>query len=320
MTTKCKLLVLIGPTAVGKTKTSIELAKAFNGEIISGDSMQVYKKLDIGTAKIKPLEMEGIPHYLIDIKDPDEPFSAAEFQVLVRDRISEITSRGKLPIIVGGTGLYIQSVLFDYQFSEAPTDDEFRKNLEMQAEKEGIHFLHDQLMKLDPESGARIHPNNVRRVIRAIEVFHCTGKTMSEFQRKQQPDSLYDTAIVGLTMDREKLYARINKRVDMMIHEGLVHEVEQLFQQGLKGCQSIQAIGYKEMYEYFEGKVSFEQAVENLKQNSRRYAKRQLTWFRNKMDVKWFDMTEEIEPISLAKKIDEISTYIEGMLKIRSNT
>lgn len=320
MTTKCKLLVLIGPTAVGKTKTSIKLAKAFNGEIISGDSMQVYKKMDIGTAKIKPLEMEGIPHYLIDIKSPDEPFSAAEFQVLVREKISDITNRGKLPIIVGGTGLYIQSVLFDYRFSEAPTDDAFRKNLERQAEKNGNLYLHDQLMNLDPESGARIHPNNVRRVIRALEVFHCTGKTMSDFQSAQQPESLYDASIVGLTMEREKLYERINKRVDMMIHEGLVNEVEQLFQQGLKNCQSIQAIGYKELYEYFEGNVSFEQAMENLKQNSRRYAKRQLTWFRNKMDVKWFDMTEAMEPYSLAKKIDEISACIEGMLKIKSNT
>jgi tRNA dimethylallyltransferase len=320
LTTKCKLLVLIGPTAVGKTKTSIKLAKAFNGEIISGDSMQIYKKMDIGTAKIKPLEMEGIPHYLIDIKNPDEPFSAAEFQVLVRERISDITNRGKLPIIVGGTGLYIQSVLFDYRFSEAPTDDKFRKKLEIQAEKKGNHFLHDQLMQFDPESGVKIHPNNVRRVIRALEVFHCTGKTMSDFQSKQQPDSLYDASIIGLTMEREKLYERINKRVDMMIHEGLVNEVEELFQQGLKNCQSIQAIGYKELYEYFDGKVSFEQAVENLRQNSRRYAKRQLTWFRNKMDVKWFDMTETMESISLAKKIDEISAYIEGMLKIKSNT
>jgi tRNA dimethylallyltransferase len=320
LTTKSKLLVLIGPTAVGKTKTSIQLAKAFNGEIISGDSMQIYKNMDIGTAKIKPLEMDGVPHYLIDIKNPDEPFSVAEFQVLVREKISDIVNRGKLPIIVGGTGLYIQSVLFDYRFSEAPTDDAFRKNLEMQAEKEGNQFVHDQLMKLDPESGARIHPNNVRRVIRALEVFHCTGKTMSDSQGTQQLESLYDACIIGLTMEREKLYERINKRVDMMIHEGLINEVEQLFKQGLKNCQSIQAIGYKELYEYFEGKVSFEQAVENLKQNSRRYAKRQLTWFRNKMDVKWFDMTEEMEPISLAKKIDEISTYIEGMLKIKSNT
>lgn len=318
MTAKSKLLVLIGPTAVGKTQTSIKLAKAFNGEIISGDSMQIYKHMDIGTAKIKPEEMEGIPHYLIDIKHPTESFSAAEFQALVRGKIEEITSRGKLPIIVGGTGLYIQSVLFDYQFSEAPTNDEFRSSLEVQAEKEGNLFLHDQLMKLDPESAAKIHPNNVRRVIRALEIYHCTGKTMSEWQETQVREPLYDAAVVGLTMEREKLYERINKRVDLMIQEGLITEVEQLFQQGIRNCQSIQAIGYKELYEYIDGEVSLDAAVENLKQNSRRYAKRQLTWFRNKMDVKWFDMTTSTN--ELEKKITEIFSYIEGKLKIKSNT
>jgi len=315
---KSKLIVLIGPTAVGKTKTSIELAKAFNGEIISGDSMQIYKHMDIGTAKIKPEEMEGIPHYLIDIKHPSDSFSAAEFQELVRGKISEITSRGKLPIIAGGTGLYIQSVLFDYQFSEAPSNDEFRNRLEWQAEKEGNLFLHNQLLELDPESAAKIHPNNVRRVIRALEIYHCTGKTMSEWQEMQEREPLYDAAIIGLTMERDKLYTRINKRVDMMIQEGLITEVEQLFQQGIRDCQSIQAIGYKELYDYFDGRVSLDAAVENLKQNSRRYAKRQLTWFRNKMDVKWFDMTAaDQEP---EKKINEIFSYIEGKLKIKSNT
>ncbi len=318
MTLKSKLIVLIGPTAVGKTKTSIELAKAFNGEIISGDSMQIYKHMDIGTAKIKPEEMEGIPHYLIDIKHPSDSFSAAEFQELVRGKISEITSRGKLPIIAGGTGLYIQSVLFDYQFSEAPSNDEFRNRLEWQAEKEGNLFLHNQLLELDPESAAKIHPNNVRRVIRALEIYHCTGKTMSEWQETQEREPLYDAAIIGLTMERDKLYTRINKRVDMMIQEGLITEVEQLFQQGIRDCQSIQAIGYKELYDYFDGRVSLDAAVENLKQNSRRYAKRQLTWFRNKMDVKWFDMTAaDQEP---EKKINEIFSYIEGKLKIKSNT
>jgi len=318
LTLKSKLIVLIGPTAVGKTKTSIELAKAFNGEIISGDSMQIYKHMDIGTAKIKPEEMEGIPHYLIDIKHPSDSFSAAEFQELVRGKISEITSRGKLPIIAGGTGLYIQSVLFDYQFSEAPSNDEFRNRLEWQAEKEGNLFLHNQLLELDPESAAKIHPNNVRRVIRALEIYHCTGKTMSEWQETQEREPLYDAAIIGLTMERDKLYTRINKRVDMMIQEGLITEVEQLFQQGIRDCQSIQAIGYKELYDYFDGRVSLDAAVENLKQNSRRYAKRQLTWFRNKMDVKWFDMTAaDQEP---EKKINEIFSYIEGKLKIKSNT
>ena len=320
MTAKCKLLCLIGPTAVGKTATSIKLAHAFNGEIISGDSMQIYKQMDIGTAKIKQAEMQGVPHYLIDIKQPTESFSAAEFQELVREKISEITSRGKLPIIVGGTGLYIQSVLFDYQFSEAPSNDEFRHSLEEQAEKKGNLFLHNQLMKYDSESAEKIHPNNVRRVIRALEIYHCTGKTMSEWQETQTPEPLYDAAVIGLTMEREQLYERINQRVDIMMHEGLLNEVKQLFQQGIRNCQSIQAIGYKELYEYLEGKVSLDEAVANLKQNSRRYAKRQLTWFRNKMDVEWFDMTAATERHEREKKITEIFSYIEGKLKIKSNT
>ena len=313
-------MVLIGPTAVGKTKMSIELAKAFNGEIISGDSMQIYRKMDIGTAKISSSEMEGIPHHLIDIKDPHESFSVAEFQELVRKKIIEIRSRGKLPMIVGGTGLYIQSVLYDYHFSEAPSDEEFRINLEKLVEKEGSQYLHNQLVNIDPESAKKIHPHNVRRVIRALEVYHCTGKTMTDIQKMQQPELLYDAAMIGLTMDREKLYGRINKRVDLMLQEGLMNEVESFYEQGLRDCQSIQAIGYKELYEFFDGSISFENAVENLKQNSRRYAKRQLTWFRNKMDVKWFDMTDVEIPDTFSKKIDEISSYIEGKLKIKSNT
>lgn len=320
MTENGKLIVLIGPTAVGKTKMSIELAKAFNGEIISGDSMQIYRNMDIGTAKIKPSEMEGIPHHLIDIKDPHESFSVAEFQELVREKINDIIQRGRQPIIVGGTGLYIQSVLYDYQFSEAPSDEEFRKSLENLAHEQGNQYVHEQLMKIDRESGERLHPNNVRRVIRALEVYHCTGKTMTELQKLQFPKLLYHAAIIGLTMEREKLYQRINKRVDIMIDEGLVNEVEGLYQSGLRNCQSIQGIGYKELYEFFNGNVSFQQAVDQLKQNSRRYAKRQLTWFRNKMNVEWFDMTDVSTSSIFNKKIDEISSYIEGKLKIKSNT
>ena len=223
-------------------------------------------------------------------------------------------------MIVGGTGLYIQSVLYDYHFSEAPSDEEFRINLEKLVEKEGSQYLHNQLVNIDPESAKKIHPHNVRRVIRALEVYHCTGKTMTELQKTQQPELLYDAAMIGLTMDREKLYGRINKRVDIMLQEGLMNEVEGFYEQGLRDCQSIQAIGYKELYEFFDGSISFENAVENLKQNSRRYAKRQLTWFRNKMDVKWFDMTDVEIPDTFSKKIDEISSYIEGKLKIKSNT
>ncbi|QED50081.1 tRNA (adenosine(37)-N6)-dimethylallyltransferase MiaA [Cytobacillus dafuensis] len=317
---KEKLVVLIGPTAVGKTKLSIELAKRLNGEIISGDSMQIYRGMDIGTAKIKESEMEGITHHLIDIKDPDEPFSAAEFQELVREKIKEITFRGKLPMIVGGTGLYIQSVIYDYQFSDAPSDEDFRVLLEKRAEIEGYEVLHNELMQVDPDSAQRIHPNNVRRVIRALEVFHCTGRTISDYQSEQNPELMYNTALIGLTMDREKLYKRINLRVDMMIDEGLLLEVEGFFNQGLKNCQSIQAIGYKELYEYFNCHVTLDEAVSQLKQNSRRYAKRQLTWFRNKMEVDWFDMSNVSDSNEFEKKLHEISTHIEGKLQIKSNT
>ena len=314
---KQKLLVIIGPTAVGKTKLSIELAKRYNGEIISGDSMQIYRGMDIGTAKIKIEEMEGIPHHLIDIKEPDESFSVAEFQQLVRAKIAEISSKGKLPIIVGGTGLYIQSVIYDYQFSEAPADAKFRLQLEGRAKEIGNEALHEELTKVDPDSARQIHPNNVRRVIRALEIYHCTGKIMSDAQNNQQPDLLYETALIGLTMEREKLYERINTRVELMVSAGLLEEVSQLHKQGIRDCQSIQAIGYKEIYDYLDGKVSFSEAVENLKQNSRRYAKRQLTWFRNKMDVEWFDLTNVLD---LSKKITEISHYVEGKLQVKSNT
>lgn len=313
---KGKLLVIIGPTAVGKTKLSIEMAKRFNGEIISGDSMQVYKGMDIGTAKIKEGEKEGIPHYLIDIKEPDEPFSAAEFQDLANKMILEIQSRGKLPIIVGGTGLYIQSVIYDYQFSEAPSAPEYRAILERRAESEGIDSIFAELREVDPESAERIHPNNTRRVIRALEIYHCTGQTMSEQLKDQSNELKYDTCIIGLTMEREQLYSRINHRVDLMVEEGLVEEVQGFYDQGLKECQSIQAIGYKELYDCFNGKISKNEAVDHLKQNSRRYAKRQLTWFRNKMDVSWFDVTDLHE---FSKKIDEITEFIAGKLSLEAN-
>ncbi|MCM3572668.1 tRNA (adenosine(37)-N6)-dimethylallyltransferase MiaA [Mesobacillus subterraneus] len=317
MEQKQKLIVLIGPTAVGKTKLSIELAKKFNGEIISGDSMQIYKGMDIGTAKITKEEMEGIPHHLIDIKKPEESFSTAEFQELVRKKIDEISSRGRMPMIVGGTGLYIQSVIFDYHFTDTPSDPTFRRSLEQAVEENGQEFLHGKLKDADPVSASRIHPNNVRRVIRALEIIHCTGKTAGELQENQSPELLYDTALIGLTMDREMLYNRINYRVDLMMKQGLLDEVQYFYEKGLRECQSIQAIGYKELYDYFDGKVSLALAIENLKQNSRRYAKRQLTWFRNKMNVEWFDMSESKDA---EKKFAEISKFIEGKLRIKANT
>lgn len=310
---KEKLIVIIGPTAVGKTALSVELAKKLHGEIISGDSMQIYRGMDIGTAKVKPEEMSGIPHYLLDIKEPTEPFSAAEFQTLSRPLIKQITRNHKIPMIVGGTGLYIQSVIYDYQFSDKGEDETFRFELEDQIKKYGIAPIYEQLKKIDPTSAERIHPNNTRRVIRALEIYHCTGKTMTEYLSKQQKELLYDVAIIGLTMEREKLYERINRRVDIMVNEGLIEEVHKLYEKGIRDCSSIQAIGYKEIYEYFDGHISKEDAIEKLKQNSRRYAKRQLTWFRNKMSLtKWFDMTDVV---NVHENVDEIFTYIAGKLK-----
>ncbi|WP_066058451.1 tRNA (adenosine(37)-N6)-dimethylallyltransferase MiaA [Robertmurraya korlensis] len=320
MQKKEKVVVLIGPTAVGKTKTSIELAKRFNGEIISGDSMQIYKEMDIGTAKIKKSEMEGITHHLIDIKNPDETFSVAEFQELVRMKITEITNRGKLPMIVGGTGLYIQSAIYDYQFSDAPNNEELRRKLEERVKTDGVEVLHKELTQVDPLSAERIHPNNVRRVIRALEVYLTTGQTLTEIQSDQVIEPLYEVSMIGLTMERERLYDRINLRVDEMITEGLEKEVKKLFDCGLMHTQALQAIGYKEWFPYFLKEQSLEATIDQLKQNSRRYAKRQLTWFRNKMDVTWFDMTDVTNEQQIQKKIMEISTHIEGKLKIKSNT
>ncbi|CAH2462660.1 tRNA (adenosine(37)-N6)-dimethylallyltransferase MiaA [Bacillus sp. S4] len=307
-----KVAVIIGPTAVGKTKLSIDLAKALNGEIISGDSMQIYRTMDIGTAKVTTDEMDGIPHYMIDIKDPEDSFSVAEFQERVRKCIREITERGKLPIIVGGTGLYIQSVLFDYQFTDEAGDATYREQMGKLALERGVEYIHKKLQEVDPESAERIHANNVRRVIRALEIFHTTGEKMSNQLEKQENELLYDVSLIGLTMDREMLYDRINLRVNLMIEQGLLEEVKGLHERGVRDCQSIQAIGYKEIYDYFENRVSLEEAVSQLKTNSRRYAKRQLTWFRNKMDVAWFDVTD-------GEKTSEILRYIEGKLQLKSN-
>ncbi len=312
-----KVVAIIGPTAVGKTRLSIETSLAFNGEVISGDSMQVYKGLDIGTAKVIRDEMKGVPHHLIDIKEPAEPFSAAEFQEEVTGLISTINNRGRLPVLAGGTGLYIQAVLFGYQFADAVSDEVYRKELEQKAEAEGPESIHKELAAVDPDSAGRIHPNNLRRVIRALEIHRTTGKTMTEYHMEQTNESPYDYVLIGLEMDRGVLYRRINERVDLMIEQGLFAEVKRLYDSGLRDAQSVQAIGYKEIFDYFDGKAGYEEAIENLKQNSRRYAKRQFTWFRNKMDVEWFDMTPVAEgnaPFDEVK--NEIFEYIAGKLNV----
>ncbi|MFB1081021.1 tRNA (adenosine(37)-N6)-dimethylallyltransferase MiaA [Jeotgalibacillus sp. JSM ZJ347] len=300
-----KVIVIAGPTAVGKTELSIRLSKAMNGEVINGDAMQVYRRLNIGTAKIKPEEMQGVPHHLFDILDPDQVFSAADYQRAVRKKISEIHDRGAIPVLTGGTGLYIQSVLYDYNFSDKGKDPDIRTRLE-EAHQQGID-LHKKLSVVDQDSAADIHPNNVRRVIRALEIIESTGMTPAELKSLQKPEAIYDHELIGLDMDRDHLYQRINKRVDLMIDEGLVQEVKSLYEDGIRNVTSVQAIGYKELYDYFDGKTTYNEAIESIKQNSRRYAKRQLTWFRNKMDFKWFNMTENRE-----KKIKEIINYFAG--------
>ncbi|WNF35367.1 tRNA (adenosine(37)-N6)-dimethylallyltransferase MiaA [Bacillaceae bacterium IKA-2] len=313
---KEKVVVIVGPTAVGKTKLGIELAKSLNGEIISGDSMQIYKELDIGTAKISVDEMEGVPHHLIDFKEPQDSFSVAEFQSLVKPLITEINEKGKLPLIVGGTGLYINSVIYDYNFAEAPSDQSYRQCLESFVDEHGVIELHEKLKMIDPISYETIHPNNYRRVIRALEVFHVTKKTIHDFQSVQPKESLYDVVIIGLAMERTALYERINLRVDLMIEAGLIEEVRTLYDQGIRDCQSVQAIGYKEIYDYLEARLTKEEAIELLKRNSRRYAKRQLTWFRNKLDINWFELNE----LNFSEKMQEIQKLIEESFNKRRNS
>ncbi|MBQ0137780.1 MAG: tRNA (adenosine(37)-N6)-dimethylallyltransferase MiaA [Kurthia sp.] len=287
------VLAIVGPTAVGKTALSIELAKRLNGEIINGDSMQVYKEMNIGTAKIRPDEMNGVVHHLIDIKEVTDDFSVAEYQKVVRQQIEEIQERGKLPIIVGGTGLYIQSVLYDFRFTEEKVDEAVRQKYYDELMKLGPEAMHEKLMAVDPETAKTIHPNNTRRVVRALEMAEHSDLKKSDADAHQGDKALYNHFIIGLNMERERLYERINLRVDIMLEQGLLEEVRGLYERGIRDCQSIKAIGYKELYDYFDDRVSFEQAIENLKQNSRRYAKRQLTYFRNKLDIQWFDATQE---------------------------
>ncbi|MEE0881598.1 MAG: tRNA (adenosine(37)-N6)-dimethylallyltransferase MiaA, partial [Turicibacter sp.] len=282
------VLCIVGPTAVGKTRMSIELAKALNGEIISGDSMQIYRGMDIGTAKATLEERQGIVHHLIDEKNPDEPYSVAAFQQTVRAKIEEIKSRGKLPIIVGGTGLYIKSVLYDYEFAG---ESESKEVDEMKYGHLSNEELHAKLAEIDEAGAKAIHPNNRKRVIRALEIYETSGIKKSEMIEKQEHKLIYDVCLIGLTDDRKVLYDRINQRVDKMYETGLVEEVEALFKQGIPAdAQSIRAIGYKELYDYFNGLISLEESKELIKRNSRRYAKRQYTWFNNQMDVVWFDV------------------------------
>ncbi len=300
------VLCIVGPTAVGKTRMSIELAKALNGEIISGDSMQIYRGMDIGTAKATLEERQGIVHHLIDEKNPDEPYSVAAFQQTVRAKIEEIKSRGKLPIIVGGTGLYIKSVLYDYEFAG---ESESKEVDEMKYGHLSNEELHAKLAEIDEAGAKAIHPNNRKRVIRALEIYETSGIKKSEMIEKQEHKLIYDVCLIGLTDDRKVLYDRINKRVDKMYETGLVEEVEVLFKQGIPSdAQSIRAIGYKELYDYFNGLISLEESKELIKRNSRRYAKRQYTWFNNQMDVVWFDVDVKHFDVTIQEVLNYIQT------------
>lgn len=288
---KKPLIVLTGPTAVGKTSLSIALAKAVNGEIISADSMQVYQKMDIGSAKIRPEEMDGVKHYLVDVLDPKEDFHIVKFQQMAKTAMEKIYAKGKIPILVGGTGFYIQAVTKDIDFTQARQEDSYRKDLELLAEEKGSEYLHEMLKKVDPKSAEAIHAHNVKRVIRALEFYHQNGTPISAHNEEQkQNESPYALAYFVLNMPRELLYQRIDLRVDQMLEEGLLEEVKALQKEGChRGMVSMQGLGYKEILAYLEGEYPLEEAVRILKRDTRHFAKRQLTWFRRESEVVWVD-------------------------------
>lgn len=302
-----KLVCVAGPTGSGKTGLGIEIAKKFGGEIISADSMQIYKKLNIGTAKPTIDEMEGIPHHLIDIISPFSEFSVKEFVDIANEKIDEILARGNLPIVVGGTGLFISSLIDNVKFSEGETDNKLREELRLIAEKNGPEYLHNMLKEIDYDSYLRLHPNNIKRVIRAIEIYKTTGITMTEQIKnsKNVPPS-FDLKYFGLNAERQYIYERINKRVDIMVYKGLFSEVENLYKEGLNlSYKSMQAIGYKEIIMYLEGKLEKKEAIDLIKQESRRYAKRQLTWFRRDERIKWIDILKYDTPLKQLEYIKE---------------
>lgn len=293
-TEKKPLIILTGPTAVGKTKASIGLAKAIGGEIISADSMQVYRHMDIGSAKITKEEMADVPHYLIDVLEPEEEFHVVRFQQMAKAAMADIYSRGKIPIIVGGTGFYIQALLYDIDFTENEGDSVYREKLEALAKEKGAAYLHGQLAMVDPKSAEEIHANNIKRVIRALEFYHQTGQKISVHnERERQKESPYQFCYFVLNDRRECLYERIDQRVDQMIRNGLVQEVQTLKERGCtKQMVSMQGLGYKEIFSYLEGDCSLEEAVYIIKRDTRHFAKRQLTWFKRERDVIWVQKDE----------------------------
>lgn len=292
---KTKIIVIVGPTAVGKTTLSLELAKKYNGEIISGDAFQIYKKLDIATAKIMPNQQQGIAHHLIDIAEMTERYTVYDFQQQARLKIAEITKRGQIPVIVGGTGLYLQALLYDLKLGthlQKEQNFKIRQKWQSFLQTHGQQELWQALNAIDPAAAKQIPQNNTRRVIRAIEVFETTGTL---FSKQPEPKLLYDAFIIGLNTERSLLYERINQRVDEMMRLGLINEAKMVYTNKAKSFQASKAIGYKEFFPYFENEIDLDQAIRLVKRNSRHYAKRQLTWFNHQMAVNWFDLVQNYD-------------------------
>lgn len=294
MSTRKPLIILTGPTAAGKTELSLMLARAVDGEIISADSMQVYRQMDIGTAKIRPEDMQGIPHHLIDVLDPAEEFHVVRFQEMAKEAIEKICAAGHIPIVVGGTGFYIQALLYDIDFSRHEEEENFRHELEAIAREQGGEVLHERLRRVDPESAEKIHPNNVKRVIRALEFYQENGEPISRHNEKErQKESAYQSAYFVLTDERSRLYERIDRRVDEMMEAGLEEEVRRLRDKGYtKELVSMQGLGYKEILDYLEGGCTLEEAVYRIKRDTRHFAKRQITWFKRERDVIWINQKD----------------------------
>lgn len=305
------MVILTGPTAVGKTALSIELAKRINGAVISADSMQVYKHMDIGSAKILPEEMQGIPHYMIDELEPEEEFHVVRFVEMAKKYLAEIYAAGKIPIIAGGTGFYIQALLYDIDFTDQKSDEAYRSRLETLAKEQGREKLHEMLREVDPASAEAIHANNMKRVIRALEFYHLTGKRISEHnEQERKKSSPYNFAYFVLTDDRAKLYERIDKRVDHMIGQGLVDEVQKLKEMGChRDMVAMQGLGYKEILAYLDGELTLEEAVYIIKRETRHFAKRQLTWFKREREVFWVE--KDAYNYQVDKMLEDIITVLQ---------
>ncbi len=292
---KHKVIVIGGPTASGKTSLSIELAKKINGEIVSADSMQIYKEMNIGTAKPDILEMQGIKHYLIDFVSPETRYSVADYKRDAKIAIKEIIEKGKMPIVVGGTGLYIDSLIYEIDYPQIETDLEYRKELQRVADENGLQYLYEMAKKIDEKAMEKISENDSKRILRVLELYKQTGKTKTELELASRKEPEYDYKIFAITMEREIFYDRINKRVDIMIKNGLVEEVQSLYTKYKNMPTAIQGLGYKEVIEYIEGKITKDEMIEKIKRESRRYAKRQLTWFRKNKEIVWLDGMEKVE-------------------------